>query len=500
MSKRPFRQLLSSLLVLVFVWSRATPGYADQTEVLTPTPPPNVVLIAVDDLNDWVGCLGGHPQAHTPNIDALAKRGTLFTNAHCQSPVCNPSRASMMSSRYPESTGIYFLSPSLNQSPIITDAPLLPQRFEQAGYYLTAAGKLFHNQENKQYFPNYAGSFGGFGPYPENKLAPFPGHPLWDWGAYPIGSPDAENADLDQQMPDYRIASWADQQLAQPQDRPLFMGVGFYRPHVPQYVPAKWLERFPLDEVQLPVTSEDDLEDLSPYAINLTRLEHVAPTHEWVVEHDQWKPLVQTYLACVSFVDAQVGRVIDAIDRHGYAENTIIVLYSDHGFELGEKQRWAKRSLWENSTRVPLIIVGPGIAPGQVCHAPVELIDLYPTLLDLTAQPADPRHEGQSLVPLLNNPDAHWPHPARCSFGPGNLAIITQGHRYIRYHDGSEEFYVHDTDPHELRNRINDPALADLIEQHRQNLPGDLHPVLGRGSTGHKAFEASNKASKSKTR
>ena len=245
----------------------------------------------------------------------------------------------------------------------------------------------------------------------------------------------------------------------------------------------------------MPWTEENDLDDLSPYAINLTRLKHVAPTHEWVVENDEWKPLVQTYLACVAFVDHQVGRVLKALDESDYKDNTIIVLYSDHGFELGEKERWAKRSLWENSTRVPMVIVAPGITPGVesgiVCHKPVELIDLYPTLLELTGEKPDPRHEGQSLVPLLKDAKADWPHLARTSFGPGNVAIKSERYRYIHYADGSEEFYDHDTDPHELANRINDTTLSKLINAHREHLPKDYHEILGQNSTGHKAFEAS---------
>lgn len=448
---------------------------------------PNVLLISVDDLNDWIGCLGGHPQAKTPNMDALAKRGVLFTNAHCQSPVCNPSRASMMTSLYPETTGVYFLNPDLAKAPAAQKNTLLPKRFTQEGYHFTAAGKLMHGSQNQKYLPNYGGSFGGMGPIPKKKLTSFPGHPLWDWGAYPA---------KDEQTPDYKIASWGIEQLKKEHDKPLFLGTGFYRPHVPHFAPQKWMDLFPIEEVQLPVTAEKDLKDLSPYAVNLTRLKHVSPTHEWVLENDEWKPLVQTYLACVAFVDYQIGRVLKALDESAYADNTIIVLYSDHGFELGEKERWAKRSLWENSTRVPMIIVAPGIEGGQVCKKPVELIDLYPTLLDLTGAEADPLHEGQSLVPLLKNPETDWPHIARTSFGPGNVAIKSERYRYIHYADGSEEFYDHNADPHELTNLIKKPSIGKIIDAHRMHLPESYHAILGAGSTGHKAFEASEAARK----
>lgn len=450
---------------------------------------PNVLLISIDDLNDWIGCMGGHPQAKTPNIDRLAERGVLFTNAQCQSPVCNPSRASMMSGLYPESTGIYYLSPPPAESPILRKQTLMPQRFLDEGYYVTGAGKLFHNGEmqNETYIPNYAGQFGGFGPMPDQKVSTYPGHPLWDWGVYP---------EHDEQMPDHQIATWAEEQLAEKQERPLWLGVGFYRPHVPQFAPQKWFDLYPLETLRLPAVVENDLRDVPEYGINLTRLEHVSPTMEWVKENDAWKPLVQSYLACVSFVDHQVGRVLDALDAGPYADNTIVVLFSDHGFHMGEKERFAKRSIWQDGAGVPLIIAGPGIAKGKTCAKPVQLLDIYPTLLELTAHKADPQHEGHSLRPLLENPLADWMHVARSSFGPGNVAIVSEQYRYIHYNDGSEELYDRQADPHEWNNLAGNPEKKNVLEQHRAELPLDYYPILGENSTGHKAYSATEKKRK----
>jgi len=444
---------------------------------------PNVLLIAVDDLNDWIGVLGGHPQAKTPNIDRLAARGVLFSNAQCQSPVCNPSRASFMTSLYPSTSGVYFLSPDLKASPVAKKNVLMPQRYEQEGYQVSGAGKLFHNggNQNETYIPNYGGQFGGFGPMPKEKITNFPGHPLWDWGAYP---------ERDEQMPDYQIASWATKRLAEKQEQPFWMGVGFYRPHVPQFAPQKWFDMYPLESLQLPKTIADDMTDISSYGSDITRLKHVSPSHEWVIKNDEWKGLVQSYLACVSFVDAQIGRVLTAFDKGAYGDNTYIVLYSDHGFHLGEKERYAKRSLWEDGARVPIIVVGPGVSKGKVCSKPVQLLDIYPTLLELTNLKADPLHEGRSLVPLLQDVNSDWPYMARTSFGPGNYAIRSENFRFIQYNDGSEEFYSHSKDSNEWYNEIDNPEYQKAIQQHRDQIPQERYRILGEGSTGHKSYKA----------
>ena len=474
------RNFFFKILLVAFVLSCETPKKEDASR-------PNILLIAIDDLNDWIGCLAGHPQARTPNIDRLAANGVLFTNAHCQSPVCNPSRASLMTSLYPSSTGIYFLNPDLKESPVASKAKLMPHRFQEEGYYVTAVGKLFHNggQQNENYIPNYGGQFGGFGPRPENKISDYPGHPLWDWGAYP---------DSDEEMPDFKVANWAVKELANEHDSAVWMGVGFYRPHVPQFAPQKWFDLYPLEDIQLPKIIEGDLEDISSYGVDITRAEHVAPTHEWVLENDAWKPMVQSYLACVSFVDAQVGRVLDALEKSKMAENTYIVLFSDHGFHIGEKERHAKRSLWEDGARVPMIIAGPGIDPGQVCHQPAQLLDIYPTLLDLANLEPDEALEGRSLVDLLKSSEAPWPYMARTSFGPGNYAIISERYRFIQYNDGSEEFYDHESDPQEWTNVIDDPKYLKAIEEHRREIPTSRYQILGEGSTGHKSYAVSEES------
>ena len=481
------KNIIITIIVFLFIafWQiERSDLYSDKKPSNKRINKPNILLIAVDDLNDWIGVLEGHPQVKTPNIDRLASRGVIFSNAQCQSPVCNPSRASLMTSLYPSTSGIYFLNPDLKKSPVASKSRLMLQRFEEEGYRVFGAGKLFHNGggQNETYVPNYAGQFGGFGPLPEKKITDYQGHPLWDWGTYPKN---------DEDMPDHQIADWAEKILAKEQEEPFWMGVGFYRPHVPQFAPQKWFDMYPIESIELPKVKQDDLSDIPSYGVNITRLNHVSPPHEWVKENVQWKSIVQSYLACVSFVDAQIGRVLKAYDKGDYGNNTYIVFFSDHGFHLGEKERYAKRSLWEDGTRVPLIIIGPKIPKGKVCNKPVQLLDIYPTLLELTNLEADPMHEGNSLVPLLKDVDSEWPYMARTSFGPGNYAIRSEKYRFIQYNDKSEEFYDHFNDPHEWFNLIDKHDYEDLIQQHRSEIPKIQHKILGKGSTGHKSYSAS---------
>ena len=271
------------------------------------------------------------------------------------------------------------------------------------------------------------------------------------------------------------------------------MGVGFYRPHVPMFAPKKWFDKFPQDQIQLPLVKENDRDDLSPYAIALTNEKHVSPTHQWMTSAGQWQHAVQSYLASVAFADHCLGRVLDALDASEHKDNTIVVLFSDHGFHLGEKQRWAKRTIWENGTRVPVIVAAPGFRAGQISPKPAQLLDLFPTLLDLANLPRDHSQEGHSLVPLLNNPAADWPHIALSSFGKGNFAVRSQRYRYIQYLDGSEELYDHQVDPHEWNNLAKDANALAILEAHRKHIPEKQADVLPGKSTGHNAYSAAQR-------
>ena len=430
---------------------------------------PNVLLIAVDDLNDWVGCLDGHPDTHTPNIDRLAERGVLFTNAHCQAPICNPSRTSIMWGMRPSTTGFYDNKVHGARAVAFTSEHLsMPRCFAANGYKTLTTGKIYHGSALP---PN---DFEVVGPRPgqRNDLdeviqidRPDYMHTLWDFGPQ-----DYE----EEKFNDYVDATWAISKLKEKHDRPFFMALGFYRPHVPFFSPER-VHNSPdlLDGFALPVVKDDDWSDLSPAAHDLTMTRTHLPRHPWMQENNnaKWKEAVQAYLACVRWTDEQLGRVLDALDASPYADNTIIVFYSDHGYHLGEKLRWSKVSLWERSTRVPLIISMPGGLKSQHCERPVELLSIYPTLFELCGLSNKPDLEGTSLKPLLGNPEAEWDHPAITTLMQNNHTVRTERWRYIRYADGSEELYDHKNDPNEWTNLAKNPEMAGEVARLKKLLP-----------------------------
>ena len=428
------------------------------------TSPPNVLFIAIDDLNDWVGCLGGHPDTLTPNIDRLAGRGVLFSNAHCQAPICGPSRASLMSGLLPSTTGIYGQIDDddiRRASEATARCTFLPEYLHNHGYKTMGVGKLFHKHAPKGVLDVSGGRKGGFGPKPAKRLNWDRDGTSTDWGPFP---------ERDEQMPDHHSAQWAADRLDEKHDAPFFLGVGFVRPHVPWHVPQPWFDKFDLDDLKLPPYLKEDYGDLPEIAIKVAEVP-MMPTTEWAISNGKWREIVQAYLACVAFVDHYVGQVLRALEESPYTDNTVVVLWSDHGYHLGEKNRFAKHSLWERATRAPLIIAAPGIDGGRTCSKPVGMIDLYPTLLELCGLPANPQNEGHSLLPLLTSPDADWPHAAVTTYGRGNHAIRTERYRYIVYEDGSEELYDHNHDQDEWHNLAADADYADVKERLRRHVP-----------------------------
>jgi choline-sulfatase len=432
---------------------------------------PNVLFLAIDDLNDWVGPLGGHAQAQTPHLDRLAARGTTFLNAHCQSPLCNPSRTSVLLGLRPTTTGIYALEPAHHAVPELAERVSLLEHFKQNGYQVYSVGKLWHAgmppaQRDRQF--TELGTPGKM-VLPPRPFTETPAkHPLMDWGPYP---------ERDDQHYDYQTADWAIRKLSAKPNSPFFLAVGFSLPHVPCYAPQKWFDLYPNDDSLLPAVGENDRDDIPFFAWYL-HWQLPEPRLKWLQQSQQWRPLVRSYLASISFMDDQVGRVLAALEASGQAENTVVVLWGDHGWHLGEKGISGKNTLWERSTRVPLLFAGPGIASQAHCERPVELLDLYPTLVELAGLPTRNGLEGESLVPLLQDASAPRGRPAITSHGPGNHAVRSARWRYIHYADGSEELYDHHRDPREETNLLaaEAGAHAEVLRGLRAALPAASAP------------------------
>lgn len=441
---------------------------------------PNVLMIAIDDLNDWVGPLGGHPQAQTPHMDRLAARGTTFTNAHCQTPLCNSSRTSLMTGLRPSTTGVYALKPWFRSVPQLADLVSLPQTFKRAGYRTGTAGKIYHGfppPEHRAAEFDVYGPRANFGPYPDQKFVDTPAaHKLVDWGVFPAS---------DELQGDYITATWGVETLLaekdQPDADPFFYAVGFGRPHVPCYATQKWFDLYPEETLQLPKVLANDRDDTPRFSWYL-HWKLPEPRAIWLEENNEWKPLVRAYLASISFVDSQVGRLLDALEASGKADNTVVVLWSDHGWHLGEKGITGKNTLWDPSTRVPLIFAGPGIAVDR-SGRPAELLDIYPTLAALANIPAPDHLEGHSLTPQLADAEAPRPWPAITNHNAGNNTVRTEDWRYIRYADGSEELYDIRNDPEEWHNIVHRADLAPIKTELARWIPAyNTAPVVGSAS------------------
>lgn len=432
-------------------------------------PRPNVLFIAIDDQNDWIGAMQGHPHAKTPHLDRLAARGTLFLNAHCQAPLCNPSRTSLMLSLRSTTTGIYGLAPWFRNLPQWAGRVTLPQHFKAHGYRTLTAGKIYHGgvggpKKQAAEFDVW-GPVGGVGVKPERKLVgdtPMGNNPLMDWGVFPH---------KDEDKGDYQVASWAVEQIkSAPKDQPFFLAAGFFLPHVPCYATQRWFDPIPNDDSVLPPVKEDDRSDTPRFSWYL-HWELPEPRLKWMREQNQWRNLVRSYLACTSFVDAQIGRLMEALESSGQAQNTVIVIWGDHGWHLGEKGITGKNTLWDRSTKVPLIFAGPGVTKGGRVTQPAELLDIYPTLTELCGLPARTDLEGISLVPQLLDARTPRSRPAITSHNQGNHGIRTERWRYIRYADGSEELYDCSSDPNEWRNLATLPESAATIKELKAWLP-----------------------------
>jgi len=443
----------------------AMPGY-----FAAPRDRRNVLFIALDDLNDWIGCLGGHPDVKTPNMDRLAARGVLFTNAHCAAPLCNPSRASLMTGIRPSTSGVYQNNQPMRQSRLLAGAVALPQYLRSHGYSVTGGGKIYHGgfpdpQSWDDYFPSQQENQPP-NPEPPNKPANgLPNAAHFDWSPVDVRMGE---------MGDYKTSEWVRASLARRHDKPFFLACGIFRPHLPWYVPRRFFDMYPADKITLPNVKQDDLDDVPPAGRRMAKPDG---DHAQVMKHGQWRKAVQGYLASISFADEIVGRVLDGLDAGPNAKDTSIVLWSDHGWHLGEKLHWRKFALWEEATHNVLMVSSPwATKPKSVCGRTVSLSDVYPTVLDLCGVPMKAGLEGRSLSPLLSNPRAEWNHPAVTTYGQNNHSVRTERWRYIRYADGSEELYDRSADPMEWTNLAAKSGHEQPIALLRQSLPAVNEP------------------------
>ena len=443
---------------------------------------PNVLFIAVDDLNDWVGCLGGHPQARTPHIDALAKRGTLFEQAHCAAPLCSPSRTSVMMGLRPSTTGIYGNRNWFRDMPLYREWVTLPQYFRAHGYVAWGGGKLYHQPHGK-----FSDPASWDGQYSVRMGTPHPPvdrryrHGLKKEFSNAILARLIDWAPIDQSLQetaDWRTAQGAARFLKQAHKKPFFLGCGIYLPHLPWYLPREYFDMHPLDTIRLPSHRVDDLEDIPDAGRRMAGKEG-----EILRNSGKWKEAVQGCLAAGSFADACVGHVLKALEESGHADNTIVVLWGDHGYDVGGK-KFAKSALWEQNTRTPLIIHLPETLGGNPkagsCSRPVSLLDLYPTLLDLCGLPPNPKVEGRSIAPLVRDPQLKWPFPAVITHSPhwhgSSHAVRSELFHYIHYGRGGEELYDVSRDPNQWHNLAGDPEYRETKKVLRKWLPKSNAP------------------------
>ena len=446
--------------------------------------PPNVLFLAVDDMNDWVGCLETTPRAITPNLDRLAARGVNFTNAHTAGVFCAPSRAAIFSGQYASTTGCYTTPNYFVWHPEIE---ALQMSFAKAGYTTLGAGKLFHHPAgaidqrgwSEFFLRNQFQREGGWAleswssdtPFPAefpasvyNKGTEITGGLFLEWGAIPN--------EKEEEMADSIRINWAVKQLQQEHDKPFFLACGIYAPHFPNYCPQKYFDMYDPASIELPPIKDDDLEDLPP-KIRKQKENRKRQHHDKLVKMGAVKDAIHGYLACMSYADAMMGRVLDALASSPYADNTIVVFWSDHGYHHGEKGDWGKHTLWERTSNVPFIWAGPGVARGAKTDVSVSLIDMYPTFVEMCglSQPHQSL-EGESLALTLSNPpgakdrNVFLPH-----MNPGEYAIINRDWRYIRYGEDGEELYNLRDDPNEWNNLALDEKYAGVKAELRKSAP-----------------------------
>jgi arylsulfatase A-like enzyme len=455
---------------------------------------PNVIFIAMDDENDWIGPFGGNPQILTPNLDRFCNENTMiFTNAHCTGPVSCPSRSALLSGFRPERTGCYGNDQNMLSSELIQQYATMPEYFSKNGYITISKGKIFHKHQTEKgrnqgqwAFDIWEQERGDQRPQ-RNKVTSrtdglVDGVKIENQKYTGISGTDfawAPTIAGKEETVDYKTAQWFAQQLNKEFEKPFFMAVGIAKPHLPWFVPQEYFDRYNLDSIKIPEFRLDDLDDI----LTPSGKKKFEPTNDflWVRQDEKlFKSAVRAYMASTSYVDDCVGIIIDALKKSKYNDNTIIVIWGDHGWHLGEKLRFRKVTLWSESTRMPLIIKTPAMKNNGVCNRVVNLIDLYPTLIDLCGLPKRDILDGRSFAPLLKNPNKKWPYPSITTQAAGSFTVNDENWRYTIYNDGTEELYDLKNDPMEWTNliRLNDKKANKAMAKLEKWIPKTSAPDL----------------------
>ncbi len=464
--KRNLTLLITLFSALGFVQLYAKPTKSDQ--------PPNVLMICVDDLHPFVA-KGKFPYIKTPHIDKLKQSGIYFINGACSTPVCNPSRSSFFSGLHAHTTGAYMNgSDGWNRSKLLQNIRNIPEMFGDNGYVTWGAGKILHNPLAKEreadMWDNFPVYKGGFGPFAKDEKdhygSRFRSIEAWE--------------DPDTDFPDVKNANGAIEFLQKDHDKPFFLYYGLWRPHSPYTAPKRFFDIYNESDFDYPVGRvEGDMDDVPELGKLLTNQQFDHYVKEGMATDEIMKKFLYAYAANTSFADWNVGRVIEALENSPYADNTIIIFFSDNGFHTTEKNRWGKATLWDLSANISLIIRTPNSTPA-VSEATVSLTDLFPTLADYCGLETNgQRMDGDSMVPLLENPDADWNRPSFTSYGIEYSSVRNEEYRYIRYPDETEELYRYADDPMELRNLANDPAFDSVKEELKKHIPKDWAPTTG---------------------
>ncbi|MBB6463519.1 sulfatase-like hydrolase/transferase [Flammeovirga kamogawensis] len=441
----------------------------------------NVLFIAIDDINDWIGPLGGNPQAITPNIDKFCNEGAvIFNNAVCAAPICGPSRSAILSGFMPNKTGVYGNSTNMIYSKIVKENATLPEYFSNNGYYTLSNGKIFHKHATE-----YGVDFGHWA-FDEHararrymKDSPNP-NTLYSAKNGCINGEKKEeykaNAKLSwgptkktfEETVDYKVANWTKKQLEKNFDTPFFMAVGLIKPHLPWFVPKDFFEMYAVDSIQPPKVNTNDLNDiLNPDG---SLLHQPSKEYKWIKKHGLEKEATRAYLANISYADACLGVIFDALEKSKYANNTIVVIWGDHGWHLGEKQRYLKSTLWNEVTKTPFIVRMPNMKTPVYCSRTVSLIDIFPTLNNLCNLPIKENLDGHDFSSLLLDPTAKWDYPGVTISATGT-SVTDETWHYIHNLSGAEELYNLKDDPLEWTNLINDPKYKAIIESLKKWVP-----------------------------